>query len=98
MSYIVNITNAPIPGVGIVTGTVEYDPGCFGSYWDPPEEPEVCEVKLVTSEGVALDSDSIMESEAQYAAVIAAAEAVLAAEQAAEAEALAKDFDPNMPF
>ena len=98
MSYTVNITNAPIPGVGVVTGTVEYDPGCFGSYWDPPEEPEVCEVKLVTSEGVALDSDSIMESEAQYAAVIAAAEAVLAAEQAAEAEALAKDFDPNMPF
>jgi hypothetical protein len=87
-----------LPGMGMCTGTVSYSPGFSGSYWEPPEEPEIEEVSLKDAFGTNLDSEMILENDVVYAALEAAVAAALEKEYEAEAEALAADYEAEAPF
>jgi len=60
-----------VEGLGLLTGTVEYHDGYPGSYWDPPEEPEVEEIQLRDAMGI-LVPDEFWENDRNYLALLKA--------------------------
>lgn len=66
--------NVNLPGIGVVVGTVEYDPGMWATQWEPAEPAEVV-CAMLTANGVLVDFDA-MEDEAWDAAWSALDDAV----------------------
>jgi len=60
-----------VEGLGLLTGTVEYHDGYPGSWWDPPEEPEVDEISLRDALGI-LIPDEFWENEGNYRTLLSA--------------------------
>ena len=60
-----------VDGLGLLTGTVEYHDGFPGSYWEPPEDPEVEEIKLRDAMGI-LVPEEFWENEDNYQALLKA--------------------------
>jgi hypothetical protein len=50
-----------LPGIGIVTGTVEYFSGCAGTRWEPPEEACIETASLKDASGAEVDNDLLFE-------------------------------------
>lgn len=85
-----------VEGLGLLTGTVEYHDGYPGSYRDPPEEPEVEDIKLRDAMGI-LVPDEFWESEDNYLALLKAIVDADARYQAPNPQEETWD-DDDMPF
>lgn len=82
-----------LPGLGICTGTVDYDPGYAGTYWQPPEPAHVEGCALRDAFGILIPEDMIMENDEAVVALEAALGVYLSEVDAAEAQAMAEDWD-----
>ncbi|NBR66917.1 MAG: hypothetical protein EBT79_06490 [Actinobacteria bacterium] len=61
---IIRADTITIPGredLGIVTGTVEVYLGHPGSYYDPPESPDILDISLTYADGSAVDVTTLAD-------------------------------------
>lgn len=84
-----------LPGMGIVTGTVTYSPGCAATWEQPGEEAEIEDVSLKDAFGIDLDPAMILEHSARYAALEQVLEAIEAAQYAADYAAYAAELETH---
>jgi len=89
-----------LPGLGLCTGTVEYDPGFDGSYWEPSEEGGIESVAVKDAFGVDLSDEFVVDNPPVLAAIEAAVAVLLEARYEDEAEAMYEEFErqDDVPF
>lgn len=47
-----------VEGLGLLTGTLHVDPGFPGTYWDPPEDPEIYDIQLRDALGILIPEET----------------------------------------
>ena len=47
-----------VEGLGLLTGVLYVDPGFPGTYWEPPEEPEIYEIQLRDALGILVPKET----------------------------------------
>ena len=87
-----------LPGMGIVTGSLTYSPGCAATWDQPGDEAEIETVYLKDAFGTDLDPDMILEHPARYAALEQAVGTIEAARDAADYAAYAAELDSHPDY
>ena len=85
-----------VVGLGLLTGTLCTDPGFPGSYWEPPEEPEVYDVQLRDALGILVPEETWEDGDFYVALTDAVAEMDARNEGPPPIEE--EDWDDDIPF
>ena len=85
-----------VEGLGLLTGSVLYSPGYAGSYHQPPEPPELEDIKLRDAFGISIP-DFIWEDDDKYHALLDAVWPIIERE-ADQPNDQEQEWDHDCPF
>lgn len=85
-----------VEGLGLLTGVLHIYPGFPGTYWEPPEDPEVYDIQLRDALGITIPEETWEDGDLYVALTDAIAEMDARNEGPPPQEE--EDWDEDLPF